>query len=166
MTEKKLLVDGLRFTYSGMFDFEEIFKEIDDWTNKNGFERETKKKLEHVEADGKKLDYIFELWKQIKDFAKAVVRVRILCRDVVDFDLERNDTFKRMQKGTCIVIIDGFLETDIESRWIENPWNVFTKTLWDKIVWNFWMSRYDGYVNQPSHDLFGRLQAFFKRHKY
>ena len=44
MVEKKLVIDALRFNYTGMFDIEEFFKEIADWTKENGYERDTKKK--------------------------------------------------------------------------------------------------------------------------
>ena len=166
MTQKKLVIDAIRFTYSGMFDVNEFLKELDDWTDENGFERETKKKLEHVEADHKKMEYIFELWKNPEDWAKIVIRPRIMFNNVVEFDLERGGHKRPMQKGKVVVIIDGFVEMEMESRWQQKPFYVFIKTLYDKLVWKFWMGRWDGMVAASSHNLYKRLFTYFKKYKY
>ncbi len=165
MAEKHIVIDGIRFTYSGMFDINEFFKELDEWTDENGFEREIKKKLEHVETDGKKMEYIFELWKHVADYARATVRIKALFKDVVEFDLKRGEHTKEMQKGHVLIIIDGFVESDIEARWQQKPWYVFVRTLYDKIVWKFWLGRYDGEVASSSHGLYNKLFAYFKRYK-
>lgn len=166
MAEKKLVIDGIRFNYSGMFDIKEFFKEIEDWTDENGFERETKKKLQHVEADGKKMDYIFELWKRVEDWARVTVRLRVLFRDVVDFDMERKGYKRTMQKGKCVVIIDGFVETNIQARWQQKPWFVFVRTLYDKLVWKHWVGRWDGVTASACNDLYKKLFEYFKKYKY
>ena len=164
--QKHIVIDGIMFNYSGMFDMEEFFKELDEWTDENGFERETKKKLEHVEADSKKMEYIFELWKMVADYAKVVVRIKALFRDVVEFELKRGEHKRNMQKGHVLVIIDGFLETDIERRWQQKPWYVFVRTIYDKLVWKFWLGRYDGDVASSSNSLYNRLFGYFKKYKY
>ncbi|MBS3135594.1 hypothetical protein J4401_01410 [Candidatus Woesearchaeota archaeon] len=165
MVEKKLVIDALRFNYTGMFDIEEFFKEIADWTKENGYERDTKKKLQHVEQDGKKIDYIFELWKDITEDSRSVIRIRALMKDVIDFTLERGDSRRNMQKGHILVIIDGFLETDLEHRWEQKAWYIFVRTLWDKLVWRYWMSRYDGIVSAASYKLYNKLYSYCKRYK-
>ncbi|MCK5282062.1 MAG: hypothetical protein KAK00_01510 [Nanoarchaeota archaeon] len=166
MVEKHLVVDGKRFNYSGMFDINEFFKEVDDWTDNNKFERETKKKLEHVSAENKKMEYVFELWKNAADYAKVIVRLKVLFEDVVDFDLKRGDHKRNMQKGRVLVIIDGFLETDLENRWQQKPAYVFIRTLYDKLVWKFWLGKYDGVVASSCSDFYNKLFAYFKKYKY
>ena len=166
MVEKKVVVDAVRFTYSGMLDVQDLFKEVDEWAEHNGDERETKKKLQHVEENGKKLDYIYELWKELERDARSVVRLRILIKDLVDFTLERESHIRNMQKGHLLVIIDGFVETDLSHRWSNKPWYVFLRTIVDKIFWRYWIARYDGYVTTASFDLFNRLHRFIKKYKY
>lgn len=166
MGEKKLLIDGLRFTYSGMFDIYDFFKEVDKWTDQNGFERETKKKGEYIEADSKKMEYIFELWKNQTDYARTVVRLKALFRDVVEFDLQRGQYKRNMQKGKVLIIIDGFLEQELENRWTQKPWYFFIRAVYDKLVWRYWTGRLDGAVLSACHELFNTLHTLFKRYKY
>jgi hypothetical protein len=89
-----------------------------------------------------------------------------LFKDVVEFELKRDEHKRNMQKGHVLVIIDGFLETDIEYRWQSKPWYVFVRTLYDKLVWKFWLGRYDGEVASSSHSLYNKLFAYFKKYKY
>lgn len=166
MVEKHIVVDGIRFNYSGMFDVEELFKVILDWEKQNGYEREVKKKSQIVEAHAKKMEYIFEEWKSLADWARSTVRLKILAKDIVDFDLEREGYKRNMQKGHVLVYIDGFLETDLEHRWQEKPMYVFLRTLYDKLVWKFWLGRHDGDVAAASKSLYDTLFAYFKRYKY
>lgn len=166
MTEKHLVVDAIRFNYTGMFDINEFFKEVDSWTDENGFQREIKKKLEHVEAHSKKMDYIFELWKKVADYARVTVRLRAMFKDVVEFDLKRKEYKRNMQKGHVIVIIDGFVESDLEHRWTQKPLYVFLRTLYDKLVWKFWLGRHDGECAASCKGLYDKLFAYFKRYNY
>ncbi|MBD3164039.1 hypothetical protein GF323_02480 [Candidatus Woesearchaeota archaeon] len=166
MPEKHIVVDGIRFTYSGMFDISEFFQLLDEWTDGNDYERETKKKLEHVFSHGKRMEYVFELWKPLADYARSTVRIKALFRDIVDFELKKGMHKRNMQKGKVLVIIDGFLETDIEYRWQQKPLYIFLRTLYDKLVWKFWLGRYDGDVSAACSSLYNTLFGYFKRYKY
>ncbi|MBR9699857.1 hypothetical protein GOV09_05345 [Candidatus Woesearchaeota archaeon] len=165
MAEKKLVVDGLQLTYTGMFDIEEFFMEVDRWMEGHHMEREIKKKLEHVEQHGKKMEYIFELWEQ-HDYSRVVVRMKALFRDVVEFDLKRNDVTRHMQKGHCLIVIDGFVEEDLEHRWVQKPGFVFIRTLYDKLIWKYWSSAHDSHCIKLSNGLYNELLNYFKKYKY
>jgi hypothetical protein len=166
MPEVKIVVDGIRFTYSGLFDIDEFFKEIDKWQDDNGFEREIKKKLQHVSAEGKRMEYNYEMWKRITDYVRPTIRLKVLFRDVVDIDVEREGTKRNMQKGHVLVLIDGFLVTDTHERWWQKPWYVFTRTVYEKLFWKYWQGRHDGAVSSASYSLYNKLFAYFKRYKY
>lgn len=166
MVAKKLVVDGLRINYSGMFSVNDFFKEVDEWTNENGFERDTKKKLEHVESSGKNMEYVFELWKSVRDYARVTIKLRALFHNITDFDLVRGKHKRNLQKGRVLIYIDGWTIQDIEQRWTEKPWYVFWRTLYDKLVWRTQLGRFDGITVKPCNSLFQRLHSYFKRYKY
>jgi len=166
MAEKKIVVDAIRFTYSGMFSMDELFREVDSWTEEHGFHREIKKKGMHVENDSKKMEYIFELWQKSAEYSMSVVRVKLLFKDVVDFELTRGEHSRTMQKGHVLVIIDGFVEDDLEHKWVTKPMVVFWRTLFEKFIWQYWMNAHDSHVSHASYDLYNRLFRYFKRYKH
>ena len=53
--------------------------------------------MQHVEADHKKMEYIFEIWKNVADYAKVVVRLKALFNNVVEFELKRGEHKRNMQ---------------------------------------------------------------------
>ncbi len=166
MVEKKLVVDGLRFTYSGSFGIMEFFNELNNWVDENGFEIEIKKKMQHVYEDHKMMDYIFELWKPASSFARHTVRVRAMFKDVEDFQIQRGEFLRNLQKGHVLVIIDGFVELDVHRRWQQKPLYVFTRTLFEKYVWKWQLGRYDGPLANYSYGIYNRLHGYFKKYKY
>ena len=164
MGEKKIVVDGIRFTYSGMFDIHDFFDELEKWADAHGFERETKKKLEHVHEGHKAMEYIFEFFHQMTDYSRSVVRLRAIFNDVVEFPLQRNEHIRIMQKGKVLILVDGFLEEDTEGRWVVKPAFVFLRTIYEKLIHKYWTDSHDSHVRDPSYDLLNHLHAFFKRY--
>ena len=55
MAEKKQVLYDLRTTYTGPFIVEDFYAEVDKWIKEKGFEKEPKKKMEHVTKNGKKI---------------------------------------------------------------------------------------------------------------
>jgi len=48
MITHKLVVDGLRLKYDGLFDVAELYREVEEWMKEKDMEKEIKKKAEHV----------------------------------------------------------------------------------------------------------------------
>jgi len=165
MVEKKVVVDGLRLSYSGPFDVVEFYKAIEDWVSEKGMQRELKKKLEHVTPDGKKLEWFAECWKDLADYAKSVVRVRALFNNVKDIEIVRDKEKRKLNYGNVLIIFDGFLETDIEARWQQKPWFYFLRAIVDKFIYKFWTEKFDGGIRKDVYELHGRLKKFFELYK-
>ncbi|MBS3106109.1 hypothetical protein J4419_00405 [Candidatus Woesearchaeota archaeon] len=164
MEEKKLVVDGIRFTYNGPFDIYEFHREIDRWMERKHFQKEIKKKQEQVEQDHKRLEYVFELWHKLSNYSIAVVRMKAFFDDVVDFEVERKGHKRMLQSGAVLVVFDGFIEENIDDWWGQKPWWAFLKSLIDKYIWHFWWNAHDDHVIEPCYDLYDTLYKFFRRH--
>ncbi|MDO8480850.1 MAG: hypothetical protein Q7S65_03450 [Nanoarchaeota archaeon] len=164
MEEKKLVVDGIRFTYNGPFDIIEFHREIDRWMERKHFEKEIKKKQEQVELDHKKLEYVFELWHKTNNYIIVVVRMKAFFDNVVDFEMERHGHKRMLQKGSVLIVFDGFLEENIDDWWGQKPWWAFFKAIIDKYLKHFWWNAHDSHVVEPTYDLYDTLYKFFRRH--
>lgn len=164
--EKKIVVDGLRFSYNGPFDIIEFYKEVEKWMQENGMEKEVKKKLEIVEEKGKKIEWLVECWKMAMAQAKVVVRLRALFTDVTEVELKKDKAKRKLNQGKVLITIDGFLETDFSHHWTTKPWYYFMRGIIDKFIWPVWLDKYDKQVIDSSNDLHQRLSSFFKLYRY
>ncbi|MBW2980841.1 hypothetical protein KY360_05485 [Candidatus Woesearchaeota archaeon] len=166
--ENKLVVDGLRLSYNGIFDIIDFYKTVEDWIRENGYEKEIKKKLEHVIPTGKKLEWHIEIWKQVYDWARIVVSMRALFNNVKEVELEKAGAKRRLNHGDALIIFDAWLEMDLEGRWQQKPGYFFLRTLFDKFVYMFWgeKEKVTTPLKNDTYKLHKRLTAFFNLYRY
>ena len=166
MVEKRHVVDELRLHYDGVFDIIEFFKEVEDWIESNGYQKEIKKKAEYVEPTGKKLEWFLEIWKMPTDWGKIVVRMRAIFTDVKEVELKKGRHTRKMNQGSVLILFDGFLETDLKGRWQQKPLYYFLRMVYDKLVWRIWTNKYINDVISACYELHKDLQGFFNLYKY
>jgi len=161
MVEKKFVVEELRYSYNGPFDIIQLYKLVEDWIESNGMHKEIKKKLEHTEKESKKLEWFIEIWKNPADYAKQVVRLRILGNNIKEFEKNK----KTYQKGEILVVIDGILETDVEARWQQKPTFFFLRSVIDKYIWKIYTNRFEGDITADVYSLHKHMKEFFDEYK-
>ena len=166
MVEKKIVVDQLRLSYNGIFDINEFYRAVEDWIARNGMEKETKKKLEHVLPAGKRLEWCIECWRKVADDSKTLVRMRALFKDVREIEVAKGSSRIRVNQASVLILFDGILETDIEGKWHQKPMFYFTRALFDKYIWKFHTNRFEAALIKETYDMHKTLQDFFNRYKY
>lgn len=165
MVEKKFVVDGLKLAYNGPFDIIEFYKKVEDWIQKKGKEKEIKKKVEHVEPKGKNLEWSIEIWEDIEEYTRPIVRLRALFTDVKEVNIQRGKRKKKLNKGKALIIIDGILETDIENKWQQNALFQFFRTLTDKFIYKFHLHNIEENLAKDTYELHDVLKEFFDSYK-
>lgn len=166
MVERKAVIEGLRINYNGIFEIEEFYKIVEDWIRQQGREKEIKKKLEHVTPHGKDIEWFIECWKMIGQYAKPVVRVRALFKNIKEVEIKKAGYKKRYNKGDVLILLDGYIETLLEGRWTQKPVFAFLRTLFDRYIYKYWTERFDEQVKKDTLDLYRHLEAFFNLYKY
>ena len=169
MTEDKQVMYDLRITYGGPFRVEDFYAEIDKWIRENGFEKEPKKKSEHITKHGKKIEWSIEIFRDLDDLHKEVIVLRALMENIKEIVIQRDGKKIRVNSGDALVSIDGFIQSFIHgSFWQVKPLYYFIRTLIDRYVYNFWIFKWEGVVASDCHKLFKNVRAFFnvERYKY
>ncbi len=165
MVEKKFVVEGMKLEHRGTFDIIEFYKVVEDWIRKKGKEKEIKKKLEHVGKGGKGIEWFVEIWEQVADWAKTIVRLDALFKNVREVKVKAGKSYKIMHRGEVLIILDGILETDIAARWQQKPIYYFLRTLVDKFIYKLWTHRYDDKIASDVEELHKVLTDFFRSYE-
>ena len=165
MIEKKIIVYDLRMSYNGPVKIEEFYKEVEDWIKQKGMNKELKKKMEKLAGKGKQLEWTIEIWKNLSNFAKEVVRLRSIFNEVREIEINRNGRRIKTQQADVLLIMDDILETDLNQKWEQKPLFYFVRAMVDKYVWKFYTERYDDIVAADTHELHKLLNAFFNLQK-
>ena len=166
MAERDFVVDHLRLSYEGVFKVQDLYKMIDTWLREKGYDKREKKMAEKVAPDGKFIEWEMEPWKKITDYAKIVIKLRILMSDIKEVDIDIDNTKVRMNQGKADFVFDGFMETDYENRWESKPLFYFLRTLFDKFVFKPYTTGYYNNVLDDVNDLHSRIKAFLNLYRY
>ncbi len=166
MVEKKQVLYDLRTTYNGPFLVEEFYSEVENWIKEKGYEKQPKKKMEHITKNGKKIEWIIEVHRHFDDLHHGIVVLRALLDNIKEVTVKKDGRKRRINSGDVYINIDGFLQTHIHgSIWQVKPIYYFTRTLIDKYIYHF-LEKYDGEVAGDCHDLFKRIRSFFNLQQY
>lgn len=167
MVEKKQVLYDLRTTYNGPFLVEDFYSEVDNWIKEKGFEKEPKKKMEHVTKEGKKIEWVIEAHHHLDDLHEGVIILRALLNDIKEVIIKKEGRKIRLNNGEVFINIDGFIQSHIHGSFFQvKPVYYFIRTLIDKYIYNFWSDKWDGAVSADCHELFKRIRSFFNVQKY
>lgn len=167
MVEKKQVLYDLRTSYNGPFVVEDFYAEVDNWIRDKGFEKEPKRKMEHVTKSGKRIEWVIEAHRRMDDLHYSVVVLRALLDNVKEVVIKKEGKKVRINNGDVLINIDGFIQSHIHGSFYQvKPIYYFTRALVDKFIYSFWSEKWDGLVVADGHDLFKRIRAFFQVQKY
>ena len=165
MVEKKFVIDGMKLSYTGPFDIIEFYKKVNEWISKKGKEKEIKKKAEHVNPTGKDIEWSLEIWEDVTDYARNIVRINALFNNVKEIKIKREKKERKLNKGSVLITFDGIMETDIQGKWTQKPIFFFLKTIVDKFIWKHHMNKIEDQLDADVHELYDVLTDFFNSYK-
>jgi len=162
--EKKHVTLDLTLRYDGPVSVEDYYKEVDNWIEEKGLQKEIKRKDEDVSNKGKKIEWVVEAWKEETHLVKSTVVISTLFDNVREIRVKRRGKSIKTNQVDALIQIDGFMETQLSKQWTMNPFYFFFRTLFDKYIWNIGSTeteRHQGKVEVLCYDLHKRLQSFF-----
>ncbi len=167
MSEKKQVLYDLRTTYSGPFVVEDFYAEVDNWISEKGFEKEPKKKMEHVTKNGKRIEWVIEAHSHLDDLHHCVIVLRALLDNVKEVVIKKGGKKMRINNGDVFVNVDGFIESHIHGSFYQvKPVYYFIRALVDKYIYNFWSDKYDSLVKANGHELLKKIRSFLSLQRY
>ncbi len=165
MAEREILVDKQRLQYEGLFNFSDLYAMIDEWFEYKGYDKREKKNIESIKPDGKYIEIEFEPWKKITDYAKSVIKVRMIANDMKVVEIERDGVKIKVNQGKLQFVFDVYLETDYENRWEQKPMFVFLRTLFDKYIFRTYTTSYQNEVLADFKDLHSQIRSFLNLYR-
>ena len=166
MVETEVVVDQLRLTYEGLFSVKEVYKMMAEWLEEKGYDQKEVKNIESVTPDGKYIEIEIQPWKKFTDYIKSMIRVRMVFSEIKEVEVEKDGVKVKLNQGKAHFVIDGYLQTDYESRWEEKPMFILVRTLFDKYFYQPFMTGYRGHLKENVMDLHGRLKGFLNLYRY
>ncbi|HLG23678.1 MAG TPA: hypothetical protein VI564_01980 [Candidatus Nanoarchaeia archaeon] len=169
MAERRQVLYDLRVSYSGPFVAEELYAAVDKWITGHGYDKEHKKKLEHVTQGGKKIEWLVQIHTHLDDLHHGLIVLRVLMDNITEVTMKKGKKNYLVNNGDVLVNIDAFIQSHIHATFYHSrPVYYFYRAMVDRFIKNFWSFKWDGTVGGQGHDLFKTIRHFFdeERRKY
>ncbi len=167
MPEQVMVVGLERIQYEGVFSVAELFRLIDEWLLDKGYYRIEPKHVESAKPEGKFVELELTPSKQLTDYAKALLRIKIQMNNIKDATLETPEGKKqKLNQGSVLVTVSGVLETDYQERWESKPLFLFIRTLYDKYIFKSLTGGFEGTIKNDVEHFKRTVSGFLNLHRY
>ena len=167
MGNVKIVVDHEKIDYKGPLNCSDLFKHITNFVMERGFDIRTDKDFEHHTESGTQLEWQISPWKIItgSEYARHMIKVRVLGQDLTKIDIMKDNKKTKVDNGGIIIVIDGFLETDIDARWDQKPLFVLLRTIYDNFIYKIYTERFEHRLVHDINQLSNSIKQFLNVYK-
>ncbi len=166
MAERDYVVDKLRLTYEGLFSVRELYNLITEWYEENNWDKNEKKNFEAVEPDGRNIEIWMEPWRTMHAYVKKYMRVRIIMSKVKDVEVEKDGAKLKLNQGKVQMVIDAWVQTDLEASWEGKPFYFFIRTMFNKFFLRPMTSGYESELKADANQFYQKVKAYLNMQRY
>lgn len=166
MGEKTTVIKDLNVEFEGVFSLKGVYKLIDDYFDRLGFDKKEKKSKESVTKSGKWVNIELEYDRSLNDYTKAIHEIEIVASDITQVDVKRKDARVRLNKGKLKIETKGKIETETEGKWEGKPVYYFLRVWWNKQVWSGMNKAFESDIKDNAKHLIAEIRAYLNLGKY
>jgi hypothetical protein len=166
MPERTLVIDHLKFSYEGLFNLEELYTIFSAFFFEKGWEWYEKMNEEQVTAQGKQIRLIFKPWKNISDYYKIVMNIKLNYVDVKDVEVEHEGKILRLNHGVVRMTIDAYVISDRKGLWKGHIFYWFISILANKYFYREHYAKAEAWIKSDVDDLFNKVKNYLNVFKY
>ena len=166
MGHVKIIVDHEKLDYSGPLNVTELLKLIENFLFYMGFDKRQDKDFEQNTPNGKFIEWQISPWKWITDYTRYIVKIRVLGYDIIKTDVLNNGKKTKTDNGRIIIVIDGFIESDLQSRWEQKPLFHFLRSIYDNFIYKAYTERFEHMLVNDINHLREKIEKFFNMYRH
>ena len=160
MGHVKIIVDHDKIDYSGPLDINGLFNTIENLIFYMGYDKRQDKDFEQNTQNGKFIEWQISPWKWISDYTRYIIKVRILGYDLVKSNALNNGKKTKVDSGRIIIVLDGFVEYDLQSRWEQKPFFHFLRSLHDNFIFKAYTERFEQMLVHDINHIHDEIEKF------
>ncbi|MBR9682911.1 hypothetical protein GOV03_00015 [Candidatus Woesearchaeota archaeon] len=166
MTEKNLIVDHTLLSYEGLFDLAELYRLIESWFYEKGWDKHERMNQEQITAEGKQIRIVLEPFKNITDYFKLIMKIKINFNNVTDVEIEHEGQKKKLQQGEVKMVFDGYILSDRQGRWNDKPLWWFLSIIFHKYIFKGQYTKAELWLKSDVEDVYQRVKSFLNVYRY
>lgn len=165
MGHLKMIVDHEKIDYSGPSDVGDLLRMIEGFVWERGFDKRQDKDFEQNTERGKFIEWQISPWKKITDYVRYIIKIRVLGYDMIKSDAFNHGRKTKVDSGRLIIVIDGFVEYDYESKWEDKPILHFLRTIYDYFIFKAYTERFEQRLVHDINHLYSHIEKFLNLYR-
>ena len=166
MAERHLIVDNLKFSYEGLFNSAELYNLISGWFFDKSWDWYEKINEEQVISSGKQITILLEPWKNITDYYKLVIRLKLNFIDIQDVQIEYKGENLNLNQGLIRMTYDGYVVSDRKEKWQQKPFYWFLSYVLEKYFFRQHFTKAKTWLESDIDDLHTKVKNYLNVFKY
>lgn len=160
MVERYLVVDRLKLSYEGLFNADELHALISTYFYEKGYDWYEKMNQVIVTPSGKQIRMILEPWKNISDYYKLIISIKIDLADLKEVTVQSNNAAVKTNQGTLRMVFDGFIISDRKNKWSQKPLYWLMSILFEKYFFKEHYQKAETWVKSDVEDLHNKIKTY------
>ena len=120
--------------YNGIFDFDNLYKEMTDWFIDYGYTLEEPSVKHKVPSEiGAEQEFELTGWKKITEYVKYWIHIYTVVRNMRDIEVVKDGVKKTMQKGELLIEFYAHVETDYPGI-VDSKFGEYLRDFWDNYL--------------------------------
>lgn len=166
MPERFLIIDHLKFSYEGLFNSGELYTVISSWFFDKGWDWYEKLNEEQITPEGKQLYIVFEPWKNISDFYKLAITIKVIGTNLKEVEVKHDGQDLRLNQGLVRIYFDGYVLVDRKTKWEKKPFFWFLSMLSQKYFFRNHFAKAEIWLKSDVDDLYHKIKNYLNVFKY
>lgn len=160
MAERYTVIDKRPLVFEGYFRPQELFQIIRKFLGERGYFPLEAKNFEEVLEHGRQITVELRPFKQISDYAKQEMVLRITMFRLREETIEIDGAKRKYHKGKVEFLCDANLATDLKSKWDGSGWLYLFRVIHDKFIRKDWVSQAKAEVGKDLNDLLQEISSY------
>jgi hypothetical protein len=166
MGERHLIIDHLKFSYEGLFNVAELYNVISSFFFEKGYDWYEKLNQEQITSEGKQIRIVFEPWKNISNYYKLVISIKLNLIDVKDIEVEKEKELLKINQGLVRITFDGYVVSDRFDEWTNQPFYWFLSVIFEKYFFKDNLAKAETWLKNDVDDLHEKIKNYLNVFKY
>ena len=162
MAEEDYVIRDLKLGYSGILDFNELYKLLKSWFSSHKYVLAEADYNDVFKGELKDMRIKFKADRMVDDYHKFTIEVGIT---IENHEVVVNKN-KKFCKGNLKLKFESYVVRDYEETWEGRPVQKFFRGLYDKFVAGEKGSELNKELKEETYEIFNEVKSFLNLYKF
>ena len=97
---------------------------------------------------------------------RYIIKIRVIGNDLLKTTAVNSGKKTKVDSGRIIIVIDGFIDYDLQTRWEQKPILHFIRAIYDNFIHKAYTERFEQMLVHDVHHLMDQIEKLLNLYKH